>query len=168
MAARVETLSRHLSAAAQQHTKPGAAASDDDVVIVYAVRTPITKAKRGGFSTTTPDILLAAVLSAAAAKSGVPKELIGDISVGNVLQPGGGAMAARISQLEAGLHHGIPLSTTNRQCSSGLQAVANIFFAIKSGAIDAGIGAGMESMSFNSMTDAAPTSESQRLEDVSS
>jgi acetyl-CoA C-acetyltransferase len=44
----------------------------------------------------------------------------------------------------------------NRQCSSGLQAIANIYGAIKAGVIDAGIGAGVESMSFNSMTDATP------------
>jgi len=36
--------------------------------------------------------------------------------------------------------------TVNRQCSSGLQACANVVSAIKSGFIDIGIGAGVESM----------------------
>jgi len=36
--------------------------------------------------------------------------------------------------------------TVNRQCSSGLQAVANVVSAIKAGFIDIGIGAGVESM----------------------
>jgi len=38
------------------------------------------------------------------------------------------------------------VTTVNRQCSSGLQACANIVGAIKAGYIDIGIGAGVESM----------------------
>jgi len=39
------------------------------------------------------------------------------------------------------------IAAVNRQCSSGLQSVANIAAAIQSGVIDCGIGAGVESMS---------------------
>jgi acetyl-CoA acyltransferase 1 len=151
MSHRVETLARHVGGAAN------AAAHNDDVVIVWARRTPITKAKRGGFATTTPDILLKAVLTAAASESGVPLAKLGDICVGNVLQPGGGAVLGRMAQFMAGIPAEVPLSAVNRQCSSGLQAVANIFGAIRTGSIDAGIGAGVESMSFNSMADSTPT-----------
>ena len=42
----------------------------------------------------------------------------------------------------------VPINAVNRQCSSGLQAVANVYGAIKAGVIDAGIGAGVESMTF--------------------
>jgi acetyl-CoA acyltransferase 1 len=77
--------------------------------------------------------------------------------VGNVLQPGGGAVLGRMAQFLAGIPETVPLSAVNRQCSSGLQAVANIYGAIRTGSIDAGIGAGVESMSFNSMAEAAPT-----------
>jgi len=52
----------------------------------------------------------------------------------------------------AALHAGIPLetpvSTVNRQCSSGLTAVSIIANAIRAGQIDIGIGAGVESMTF--------------------
>jgi len=40
----------------------------------------------------------------------------------------------------------VTIGTLNRQCSSGLQAVANVAAAIKAGYIDIGIGAGFESM----------------------
>ena len=80
-----------------------------------------------------------------------------DICVGNVLQPGGGAVMGRIAQFLAGLPYEIPLSAVNRQCSSGLQAIANIYGAIKAGGIDAGIGAGAESMSSNDMAEATPS-----------
>jgi acetyl-CoA acyltransferase 1 len=47
----------------------------------------------------------------------------------------------------AGMPETVPITTVNRQCSSGLQAFANIAGAIKSGWIDIGIAAGVESMS---------------------
>ena len=62
----------------------------------------------------------------------------------------------RMAQLAAGIPHAVPLSTVNRQCSSGLQAVANVANAIASGQIDVGIGAGVESMSTHSMAKMAP------------
>ncbi|CAL9143611.1 unnamed protein product [Musa hybrid cultivar] len=46
----------------------------------------------------------------------------------------------------AGFPDTVPLRTVNRQCSSGLQAVADIAAAIKAGFYDFGIGAGVESM----------------------
>lgn len=50
----------------------------------------------------------------------------------------------------AALHAGFPestsVSTCNRQCSSGLQAIAQIASAIQTDLIEIGIGAGVESM----------------------
>jgi len=51
----------------------------------------------------------------------------------------------------AGFPETTSIATTNRQCSSGLQAVANIVGAIKLGTINIGIAAGLESMSFTAM-----------------
>ena len=81
----------------------------------------------------------------------MPPRSLGDVCVGNVLQAGGGAVTARMAQLMAGMPYTVPISAVNRQCSSGLQALANVYSAIKAGSIDAGIGAGVESMSTNSM-----------------
>eukprot|EP01121_Diplochlamys_sp_Union-15-3_P019911 TRINITY_DN760_c0_g1_i1.p1 TRINITY_DN760_c0_g1~~TRINITY_DN760_c0_g1_i1.p1 ORF type:complete len:422 (-),score=98.11 TRINITY_DN760_c0_g1_i1:69-1334(-) len=125
--------------------------SDSDVVIISAIRTPIGKAARGSFKDTHWTDLLATVLKATIEKTGVNPKDIEDITVGTVLPPGGGATQARMAMLLANLPHQISLSTVNRQCSSGLQAVACIASAIKSGSIDMGIGAGVESMSSNSM-----------------
>ena len=81
------------------------------------------------------------MLSAALKKSGLNPSLVGDISVGNVLPAGGGATAARMAALHAGIPNTVPISTVNRQCSSGLTAVNQIANEILAGEIDIGIGA---------------------------
>ena len=122
--------------------------NDNDVVVVSALRTAIGKARRGGFAETTPDELLKAVFEATMEKSKVPATEIGNIVVGNVQMGGSYAGQARMAQLRAGFPVTVPLNSVNRQCSSGLQAIADVAGAIASGSIDAGIGAGVESMSF--------------------
>ncbi|KZT21138.1 acetyl-CoA acetyl transferase [Neolentinus lepideus HHB14362 ss-1] len=124
------------------------AKSDDDVVVVAAVRSAITKGKKGGFKDTRPEEILSAVLRAVYTKAGLDPALVGDIAVGNVLPPGGGASAARMAALHAGIPHTTPVNTVNRQCSSGLTAVSQIANEIAVGQIDVGIGAGVESMTF--------------------
>ena len=69
--------------------------SPDDVVVVSALRTPICKGKRGELKDTPPDLLLISVLKATMERTGLDPRLIGDICVGNVLQPGAGAATAR-------------------------------------------------------------------------
>ncbi|KIS00576.1 acetyl-CoA acyltransferase [Cryptococcus deuterogattii 2001/935-1] len=118
--------------------------SSDDVVIVSAVRTPIAKAKKGGFKDCCPEDLLAAVFTEAVKRGKVNPSQIQDIAVGNVLPPGGGANVARMAQLYAGIPYTTPINTVNRQCSSGLTAVVQIANEIKAGEID--IGAGVEHM----------------------
>ncbi|WVO20651.1 uncharacterized protein IAS62_001950 [Cryptococcus decagattii] len=120
--------------------------SSDDVVIVSAVRTPIAKAKKGGFKDCCPEDLLAAVFTEAVKRGKVSPSQIQDIAVGNVLPPGGGANVARMAQLYAGIPYTTPINTVNRQCSSGLTAVVQIANEIKAGEIDIGIGAGVEHM----------------------
>ncbi|TFK52111.1 thiolase [Heliocybe sulcata] len=124
------------------------AQSDDDVVVVAAVRSAITKGKKGGFKDTRPEEILSAVLRAAYTKASLDPALVGDIAVGNVLPPGGGASGARMAALHAGIPNTTPINTVNRQCSSGLTAVSQIANEIKVGQIDIGIGAGVESMTF--------------------
>ncbi|ODN89700.1 acetyl-CoA acyltransferase [Cryptococcus wingfieldii CBS 7118] len=111
--------------------------SADDVVIVAA-------AKKGGFKDCLPEDLLSAVFTEVVKRGNVDPAKIEDVAVGNVLPPGGGANVARMAQLYAGIPYTTPINTVNRQCSSGLTAIAN---EIKSGEIDIGIGAGVEHMS---------------------
>jgi acetyl-CoA acyltransferase 1 len=124
------------------------ARNDNDVVIVAAVRSAMTKGKRGGFKDTRPEELLSGILRAVYTKVNLDPSLIEDISVGNVLPPGGGASGARMAALHAGIPVSTPIATVNRQCSSGLTAVNQIAAQIVSGQIDIGIGAGVESMTF--------------------
>jgi acetyl-CoA acyltransferase 1 len=79
-----------------------------------------------------------------------PKD-VQDIHVGIVLAPGGGATQARQAMFLAGYPYETTITTINRQCSSGLQAVANVAASIAQGYFSIGIGAGVESMSGHDM-----------------
>ncbi|XP_010482155.1 PREDICTED: 3-ketoacyl-CoA thiolase 5, peroxisomal-like isoform X2 [Camelina sativa] len=128
------------------------AAFGDDIVIVAAYRTAICKAKRGGFKDTLPDDLLASVLKAVVERTSLDPSEVGDIVVGTVLAPGSQrAMECRVAAYFAGFPDTVPIRTVNRQCSSGLQAVADVAASIRAGYYDIGIGAGVESMSTDSM-----------------
>eukprot|EP00252_Welwitschia_mirabilis_P015391 TRINITY_DN3383_c0_g1_i1.p1 TRINITY_DN3383_c0_g1~~TRINITY_DN3383_c0_g1_i1.p1 ORF type:complete len:464 (-),score=108.32 TRINITY_DN3383_c0_g1_i1:176-1567(-) len=124
----------------------------DDIVIVAAYRTPICKSFRGGFKDTPADDLLATVLKALIDRTGIRPNEVGDIVVGTVLAPGSQrAIECRMAAFYAGFPETVPVRTVNRQCSSGLQAVADVVAAIKSGYYDIGIGAGLESMTADAM-----------------
>ncbi|KAF3508470.1 hypothetical protein F2Q69_00001553 [Brassica cretica] len=104
----------------------------DDVVIVAAHRTALCKAKRGNFKDTYPDDLLAPVLRALIEKTNLDPSEVGDIVVGTVLAPGSQrASECRMSAFYAGFPETVAVRTVNRQCSSGLQAVADVAAAIK-------------------------------------
>ncbi len=103
--------------------------------------TAVVQAKKGGFKDTRPEEILSEVLRAVYTQAGLDPALIEDISVGNVLPPGGGASAARMAALAAGIPNTAAVNTVNRQCSSGLTSVAQIANEIALGQIDVGIGA---------------------------
>uniref|UniRef100_A0A2I3GTH5 Acetyl-CoA acyltransferase 1 n=1 Tax=Nomascus leucogenys TaxID=61853 RepID=A0A2I3GTH5_NOMLE len=125
---RLQVVLGHLRGPADSGWMPQAApclsgasqASAADVVVVHGRRTAICRAGRGGFK------LLSAVMTAVLKDVNLRPEQLGDICVGNVLQPGAGAIMARIAQFLSDIPETVPLSTVNRQCSSGLQAVASI------------------------------------------
>ncbi|XP_010547051.1 PREDICTED: 3-ketoacyl-CoA thiolase 5, peroxisomal isoform X2 [Tarenaya hassleriana] len=124
------------------------AAFGDDIVIVAAHRTAICKARRGGFKDTLADDLLATVLKAMVERTSLDPSEVGDIVVGTVIAPGSQrAMECRVAAYYAGFPDSVPIRTVNRQCSSGLQAVADVAASIKAGFYDIGIAAGVESMS---------------------
>nr|ACJ84483.1 unknown [Medicago truncatula] len=128
------------------------AAFGDDVVIVAAYRTALCKAKRGGFKDTHADDILAPVLKAVIEKTNLNPSEVGDIVVGSVLGAGSQrASECRMAAFYAGFPETVPVRTVNRQCSSGLQAVADVAAAIRAGFYDIGIGAGLESMTTNPM-----------------
>lgn len=132
--------------------------------VCSALRTPVTRARRGGLKDVHAELMLATVLKGILEKTKIDPKLIEDVVVGNVLPPGGGATVARMACLYAGyfdwnaiifsffvfsLPESSSVMTVNRQCSSGLQAVAQVAAAIKAGFINIGIGAGVESMTMH-------------------
>jgi len=128
--------------------------ADDDVVICCAVRTPIGRAGRGNLKDTPCEELLEAVFRSVLERTKVAPEKIGDVQIGNALQPGAGGFTSRMAQFLAGMPLEVPICTVNRQCSSGLQAVANIAASIRTGIIDVGLAGGVESMSMYNMVSA--------------
>lgn len=121
--------------------------SPDDVVVTCALRTPLTKGGKGGFKDTAAADLLHGAFKALIERSKIDPSVVEDISVGSVLPPGGGATEFRAAALAAGFPASTGVRSLNRQCSSGLQACVDIANAIKTGMIDVGVGAGVESMS---------------------
>jgi acetyl-CoA acyltransferase len=119
-----------------------------DVAILSAVRTPIGRAIKGNLRNTRPDDLGALVVKEALARAGAQPAAMEDLVLG-CAQPEGeqGLNVARLVGHLAGLPDEVPAMTVNRFCSSGLQAVAIVADRIAVGAIDAGIGGGVESMS---------------------
>ncbi|KAL2135100.1 hypothetical protein VTI74DRAFT_9810 [Chaetomium olivicolor] len=119
----------------------------DDIVVTAALRTAITKGGKGAFKDTFASDLMAGALKGIIDRSGIDPALVEDIVVGTVLAPGGGATEMRAASLVAGFPVSTAVRTLNRQCSSGLQACVDIANQIRSGMIEIGIGAGVESMS---------------------
>ena len=88
-----------------------------------------------------------------------------DVAVGTVLSELGGSKAGRMALNHVGYPASTSLFSVNRACASGLQAVTSIADGIALGRIDAGIGAGMESMTRNYGSKAIPTVLWPRLRD---
>jgi acetyl-CoA acyltransferase len=120
-----------------------------DAVIVSAVRTPVGKAKRGGLATVRPDELGAAAIKELLNRTPTLEPAqVEDVVLGCAFPEGEqGLNVARMISLRAGLPDTVPAETINRYCSSGVQSIAHLAYAIKSGDIEIGIGGGVESMS---------------------
>ena len=129
------------------------AKNPDDIVITTAVRTPLTKARKGALKDTPVDALLISLLTSIRERMNFDPALVDDVCVGNVLQPAPG-FAARNAVLAAGFPVGTSANVASRFCSSGLLSIQNVATAIMAGAIDIGIATGVESMSLNA--DAPP------------
>ncbi|EAT79323.1 hypothetical protein HBI56_160970 [Parastagonospora nodorum] len=117
----------------------------DDVVITLAIRTPLTKAHKGGFKDTTLDALLVKSLKAVVQNANIDPALVEDICLGNV-SDSKAAYYVRAAMLAAGFPNTTSGSSLNRFCSSGLKAVQDIANQISVGSIEIGLALGAESM----------------------
>ncbi|HSK27279.1 MAG TPA: thiolase family protein [Jiangellales bacterium] len=116
-------------------------------VVVAARRTPVGTAGRGLREVDVAGLaapVLGAVLDDAGAEAGE----VGDVVLGNVMGPGGAV--ARVAALQAGLGHGVPGITLDRQCTSGLDAVALAAARVRAGEARVVLAGGVESASTSS------------------
>ncbi|KAG6003475.1 hypothetical protein E4U21_002011 [Claviceps maximensis] len=118
----------------------------DDIVITLAVRTPLTKARKGGLKDTSLEYIMYALLQQVRQRTTLDPALVEDICFGNV-SDGNAAYKLRIASLAAGFPNTAGASTVNRFCSSGLKAIADIAHSISQNSIEIGIAGGAESMS---------------------
>ncbi|MGI1662273.1 thiolase family protein [Palleronia sp. KMU-117] len=115
------------------------------VWITGAARTPI-----GGFQGDFADLEAAALggvaISAALANAGVDPALVEDLLMGCVLPAGQGQAPARQAGFAAGLGDGVPATTINKMCGSGLKTAALAADQIALGQAGIVVAGGMESM----------------------
>ncbi|AEH82291.1 acetyl-CoA C-acyltransferase [Sinorhizobium meliloti] len=119
-----------------------------DAVIVSTARTPIGKANRGAFNATQGPVLAAHAVRAALARANLEGGEVQDFTLGCALTQGtSGINVARHTVFAAGLPDGVAAATIDRQCASGLSAIATAANQIRSGDCDIALAGGMESIS---------------------
>ena len=119
-----------------------------DAVIVSTARTPIGKAFKGAFNNTKSPTMTGHVISHAVQRSGIDPAEIDDVIIGAVLTAGtAGGNIARTASLAAGLPVSVSAQTIDRQCSSGLMAIATAAKQIIVDGMLVTVGGGQENIS---------------------
>ncbi|MBO2458087.1 acetyl-CoA C-acyltransferase [Actinomadura violacea] len=117
-------------------------------VIVSTARTPIGRAYRGAFNDTQAQHLAGHAISHAVGRAGLDGAEIEDVVLGCALQQGSsGNNVARQAALRAGLPDTVSGMTIDRQCSSGLMAIATAAKQITQDGMDVVVAGGVESIS---------------------
>jgi len=117
-------------------------------VIVSTARTPIGRAYRGAFNNLPAPTLASHSIKAAVERAGIDPAEVDDVVFGCALQQGHQAgNIARTSLLRAGLPVSVAGMSIDRQCSSGLMAIATAAKQIITDNMDITIGGGVESIS---------------------
>lgn len=114
-----------------------------EVVIVSAVRTPVGRC-RGALAAVGAPELGALVIAEAVRRAGLQGEEVEEVIFGN-LGNNDSANLARVVTLQAGLPFTVPAITIDRQCSSGLNAIAIGALMIEAGEADIVVAGGTES-----------------------
>lgn len=119
-----------------------------DAVIVSTARTPIGKAYRGAFNNTTPQELAAHAIRHAVERAGLEGSAVDDVVLGAALQQGHGAgNIARQAAIRAGLPVTVAGMSLDRQCASGMMAIATAAKQVVMDGMDVVVGGGVESIS---------------------
>ena len=119
-----------------------------EAVIVSTARTPIGKAYRGAFNDIDAPTLAGYVIKAAIARSGVDPSEIDDCVMGAAMQQGStGYNIGRLAGLAGGLPASVAGMSIDRQCASGMMAIATAAKQVIADNMDIVIGGGLESIS---------------------
>ncbi len=118
--------------------------SPNSPVVVAATRTAITDAYRGSLAPVGVRDLASRVVTEAIERAGIDPVTIDDLVLGEVLQ--GGGCIARYTAIAAGLPEDTPGLALNRQCATGLTAVATAAANIASGMDRVVVAGGAESL----------------------
>jgi acetyl-CoA C-acetyltransferase len=119
-----------------------------EAIIVSTARTPIGRAYRGAFNDTSGQELAAHAISHAVQRAGVDGGEVDDVILGCAMQEGTtGTNAARQAALRAGLPESVAGMTIDRQCASGLMAIATAAKQIVMDDMDVVVAGGVESIS---------------------
>jgi acetyl-CoA C-acetyltransferase len=117
----------------------------DPIVIVGAARTPMG-GFQGALSGATASMLGGAAIKAALAGAGVAASAVDEVLMGCVLPAGQGQAPARQAGFAAGLPEGVPATTLNKMCGSGMKATMLAHDQLLAGNGDVVVAGGMESM----------------------
>jgi len=119
-----------------------------EAVIVSTARTPIGKAYRGGFNNLQAPTMGAHAIRAAVERAGIEADRVEDCIMGAALTQGTSGMnIGRNAALRAGLPVTVSGMTIDRQCSSGLRAVATAAKQVMYDGMDVVVGGGLDSIS---------------------
>ncbi len=119
-----------------------------EAVIVSTARTPIGKAYRGAFNNTEGPTLGGHVISEAVSRAGISPEEVDDVVLGCALQQGTtGYNIGRLSAVAAGLPNTVAGMSMDRQCASGMMAIATAAKQIMADGMPIVVGGGLESIS---------------------
>src|SRR6201991_2149569 len=116
-------------------------------VIVSIARTPIGRAYRGAFNATKAPTLAAPAIRAAVERAGIDPAEVDDCIIGAALPQGVQHTIGRTAALRAGLPVTVAGMTIDRQCSSGLVAIATAAKQVIVDRMDVVVAGGVESIS---------------------
>ena len=118
-----------------------------DAVIVSTARTPIGRAYRGAFNATPAPTLAAHAIRAPVERAGIDPAEVEDVAFGTALPQGVQHTIGRTAALRAGLPVTVAGMTMDRQCSSGLMAIATAAKQVIVDRMDVVVAGGVESIS---------------------
>ena len=117
----------------------------DSLVILAARRTPIG-AFQGALASVSATQLGTVAARAALADAGLAPDAIDEVIFGCVLPAGLGQAPARQAAVGAGIALGVPATTINKMCGSGMKAVMMAADQLRAGSASIMLAGGLESM----------------------